>query len=952
MKMEKTLLNFNPFAVMKKLLKSLMLFAAAAMALTSCENEAMNDGIDTNDTFTLAFTADAPQSRTSVAVSGKTANFSWSVDENGKLTDRIVFLQTQDANKDVNTKYNDVEKSSVDTNGVATFVTEFAKVDDATTYNYCAIYPAQSISGSALTSIGVKLPNVQTLTDGSYDPAADLMRSKLILNVAKDGHGGNLEFTRLAAIGRMTLKGIKANETIESVKLTFEDHVLAGDVTLNFDEVKATYATKGSNSIEVKNGNLKANAENIIYFTCFPGDYTGKYTVEVTTTESTYIKEGNLSGKTLSFTAGDVTGFGATVDFVSDRTIKTFTKITATNLADYSGTYLLVYEAGKVALDGSLTDLDVAGNTQPVTIENDAITASVDIAFTIAKVDDGYSIKSASGYYIGSNSSSSNELYTSQEYSANYLNTIVDLAIKGKGGRSLQYNTSATRFRYYGGTVATALYRMEGTGSDVELVKALESIEVSGAKTAFTVGDEWAFGGTVTAKYNDTTTKDVTATATVNNSAVKLDTAGTYTVTVSYTEDEVTKETTYTVTVSEKPAAGEGGEVVITLAEQGFSNGGEVESVTKGGFTVTFNKGTNSNVPKYYTTGEAVRVYGGNTFTVSGTQTITKIVLTYGSGDGSNGISTTVGSFDTNTNTWTGSEESVTFSIGGSTGHRRIAKITITYAGGGTGGETPETPDTPETPEPVQLGTPSVTATVNGTTVNVSWGAITNASSYDVTVGDVKKNATGTSAEFTDLAAGTYKVSVVAKGDGTNYTDSAAGTTDDVIIEEQQGGGDDSGDDTQYFVKVTSTPSDWSGTYLIVYETSNSEAIVFNGLSGAGKYDTATISNGAIEATEAIKKCAVEIATMTNGYSVKMNGSATNNNDKYLYGTSGSNKMNFGTSAQLNTISYDATNKCVLITSNTSVLRWNDASNNKLFRYYKSASYASQKGIQLYKLAE
>ena len=72
--------NSKNIAAMKKLMKSLMLFAAAAMALTSCDNEGLNEGIENNDTFTLAFTADAPQSRTSVAISGEKANFSWSVD--------------------------------------------------------------------------------------------------------------------------------------------------------------------------------------------------------------------------------------------------------------------------------------------------------------------------------------------------------------------------------------------------------------------------------------------------------------------------------------------------------------------------------------------------------------------------------------------------------------------------------------------------------------------------------------------------------------------------------------------------------------------------------------------------------------------------------------------------------------------------------------------------------
>ena len=92
-------------------------------------------------------------------------------------------------------------------------------------------------------------------------------------------------------------------------------------------------------------------------------------------------------------------------------------------------------------------------------------------------------------------------------------------------------------------------------------------------------------------------------------------------------------------------------------------------------FDVYFNKGTNSNKPVYKTTGSAIRVYGGGYFTVSSSHTMSKIELTFGSGDGSNGISTEVGSFSTNT--WTGSSASVKFTIGGTTGHRRVAGIKI-----------------------------------------------------------------------------------------------------------------------------------------------------------------------------------------------------------------------------------------------------------------------------------
>ena len=115
----------------------------------------------------------------------------------------------------------------------------------------------------------------------------------------------------------------------------------------------------------------------------------------------------------------------------------------------------------------------------------------------------------------------------------------------------------------------------------------------------------------------------------------------------------------------------------VTFSAQGYTNGEDISSYDGTNFTISFNKGTNSSTPKYYTTGAAIRAYAGNTFTVSSTCTITAIALTFGSGDGSNAITTNVSTYSEGT--WTGSANSVTFTIGGTSGHRRLASVTVTY---------------------------------------------------------------------------------------------------------------------------------------------------------------------------------------------------------------------------------------------------------------------------------
>ena len=162
---------------------------------------------------------------------------------------------------------------------------------------------------------------------------------------------------------------------------------------------------------------------------------------------------------------------------------QSYVKVTSAP-SDWSGDYLIVYEAGKVAFDGSRTTLDATSNTITVTISNGEIAATDAInkaKFTIAKSGNSYTIKSASGYYVGQ-SSNANGLKSSK--TTTYNNTLsinADGTVNFvSGGAYLRYNASSGqyRFRYfksstYTGQKAIALYKYtEATGGGDEVVKA------------------------------------------------------------------------------------------------------------------------------------------------------------------------------------------------------------------------------------------------------------------------------------------------------------------------------------------------------------------------------------------------------------------------------------------------------------------------------------------------
>ena len=145
----------------------------------------------------------------------------------------------------------------------------------------------------------------------------------------------------------------------------------------------------------------------------------------------------------------------------SISTEEQYVKVTSSP-TDWSGDYLIVYEAGHVAFNGGLTTLDAVNNTIVVSIDNETIpynTGTAAAEFTIAQSGNNYTIQSKSGFYIGQNSDTNG---LSSSSSTAYSNTIsmngTDVNIVGAGGAYLRYNATSgqERFRYYKSTSYTS----------------------------------------------------------------------------------------------------------------------------------------------------------------------------------------------------------------------------------------------------------------------------------------------------------------------------------------------------------------------------------------------------------------------------------------------------------------------------------------------------------------
>ncbi len=199
-----------------------------------------------------------------------------------------------------------------------------------------------------------------------------------------------------------------------------------------------------------------------------------------------------------------------------------YDKVT-TELSDYSGEYLIVFESQSNsnhtsrAFDGSLSSLDAEGNIKTVTITNGSIAATEALnsaTFTIAKSGEKYTIRSHSGYYIG-RSEYSNGLETSA--STQFLNDVSfegdEICIAASSGCVLRYNdntSNGNRFRYYKGTQqAIQLYAKNVSEEYIPSTSEAVGLIVSDSTTDYTTNDKFANsnGLSVTAVFSDGTSR-------------------------------------------------------------------------------------------------------------------------------------------------------------------------------------------------------------------------------------------------------------------------------------------------------------------------------------------------------------------------------------------------------------------------------------------------------------
>ena len=230
--------------------------------------------------------------------------------------------------------------------------------------------------------------------------------------------------------------------------------------------------------------------------------------------------------------------------------------------------------------------------------------------------------------------------------------------------------------------------------------------------------------------------------------------------------------------------------------------------------------------------------------------------------------------------------------------------------------------------------------------VNLSWGSVNNANSYEIVLSaegkaDIIKTAETNSLSIEGLEYSTsYSVKVKAiSPDAEKYFDSDYCTSVAVTTGAKPAGGS-----TRYFVKVTTAPTDWSGKYLIVFGNKARSYVATKGkdLMPKNTRDLSIIGNK-IESNETVNVDMVEISKTTNGYKILLSDS------KYL-SVPASNACGSNTTGSVFTITLGTTGVSISGVDSKNATR-TLCNNSTYYRMYTEVK-ESYTLPQLYKLAD
>lgn len=656
--------------------KTLMLVAAAAMALAGCSKEDVSDNAlpGSGTKATRGFTAEIASSRTTL--NGDATRMKWTAgDQLGFYTD----VET-----DLNVASSTYAEGA--TNFTAEIDTKATKV-----YAYYPYFKSQMDKDTPRTHENVSL----YIEDAQTQTEAGVLNGNMVGMYASatlaEGQNTVLTFTPIASLIAFNIYDAENNgDAVKSITFTpAGGEKLNGQHIYNLETGETTSTgTKESATVTLTTpyavpATKPADKAGYIYLAVTPKSYAGG-TFTVVTDKNTYTFE---TTKVI-----DASNVYAPV-------VIPMNLVAATPAEDYSGTYVVLAKEGSTyfALAGmnnnNTTRLDAVpfeynGTDTPISVTDP------EIVWTVTKSGNAYTL-SNEGKYLSYSGSGNTAAVNSTPYNLTLLkdtaNGTYNIKSETVSNRVLaKYNTDNAYFAFY----------TTGGNNNLYLVpvdyKQLPIIDLS---TNSAILD-----------YNDETVHEITATITDASSVI----AAAYSteegsvesnwLVASYENGKISyfasvnntdKARTAYIVVSATNANGTRKEI-ITVVQNIQAQGTEVtfnygdlyshvpskENVdvtedTVEGVTAKYEKISGSNPPKYYDNGKNLRIYNKSMMTISAPtgSSIIKIEFTASKWTADSGtVTADIGTLTSKT--WTGESEHVVFTF---TATNNIESFVVTY---------------------------------------------------------------------------------------------------------------------------------------------------------------------------------------------------------------------------------------------------------------------------------
>lgn len=391
--------NLKGNQTMKTTFRLIGAVATAAALFSSCKKEAFNEEVKPG---TVEMTIIAGADDATRTVLGSDGAVTWSASGEQLAVMEVAVSGTE------TTTAKETSKDGVIKDEGATIMSfgVIMPTKKADSFVYYALYPNSAYvdTPSDFTKVKVNLASTQHPTESSFGPSADVLVAKPVTYQNEQPKELNLQFARVIAVGKMTIKNLNTTENVKKVTFTTAGKAVTGSSYIDFMTaagVEDGYSSYGVDNVvlDYSDKTIAAN-EMTAYFTCWPFELTAGETFSVVVETDTYAftKKVTLAeGKSLAFKVGRASTFS--VDFRGIEGVE--------HVPD--GAYVVACETNMMTV-GTTSNSYRGVATLPETANEDgsySVDATAAWNFVYDSVTDTYQIYSASDntlYIQGSSS--------------------------------------------------------------------------------------------------------------------------------------------------------------------------------------------------------------------------------------------------------------------------------------------------------------------------------------------------------------------------------------------------------------------------------------------------------------------------------------------------------------------------------------------------------------------